>query len=354
MKIRLNKMIERICLAVALSACVLAGGCDDAAQYQKQINKIMNYDHENRIRLFLPKIMNKDGRYVPNYIEFKYVDVHQIKKVLNEERIEETERFLKDRKILRDADGFQVLFSDEDLKRFKKDKPSLEQLPMESDDAYFRRVLAYIPDKEVLRGVYRFSFLDKEHFNARERYKHDVWNKYLTSPDFAELSSNDLVIWVTYQCTELSLQNDFQYSVNATPNLNLLIRDSKSLPIFFDLGYEDSERLYRKHILLVWKNFNKTPLQKHALTVSGRYLAKDYFNPNTLYPKPVGRYREWLAEEIWWQMNRKVEFYFDEKGLCHFENEQQLFDESKNPPITFQPNIDECEKVPVTKIIKVF
>ena len=49
-------------------------------------------------------------------------------------------------------------------------------------------------------------------------------------------------------------------------------------------------------------------------------------------------YKEWLKKEIWWQIDRKIDFYFDEEGNCHFENERYLIDETLNPSVNFHSN----------------
>lgn len=141
-----TKIFYLACLLILAS---VLGGCDDAQLYQKQIEQIMNYNKGCVLRLFLRKSVDKSGRYVPEYIEIKYIPLQKILETFNQNRVEEAEKFLiKHKFVTTDKNPFFPLVSESDIENFEKSKNALLSLrPGESQDQYLNRFLGSIPDK---------------------------------------------------------------------------------------------------------------------------------------------------------------------------------------------------------------
>lgn len=355
-------------LACLLILATVLGGCDDAQLYQKQIEQIMNYNKDCVLRLFLRKPVDESGRYVPEYIEIKYIPLQKILETINQNRIEETEKFLKKHQFVRAVKNpFFPLVTESEIKNFEKAKNSLLELrPGESQEQFLNRFLENIPDKFFTKTINsdpihqeKFSLVvsgnivsvkypedqkmpKKIKVSLRELFVKEVWNKYLIPEECKLLHLDDVILWVTYYGTVFPLKNDLIYRIsNVSPEYVFAIKDSGNSPDFFYLGYERGANVYRSHVLLVWKKARGLLSNKNVLTVSGDLLAKDSFDTKILLPEPVGLYKKWLESEVWWKIHREIDVYIDDKGLCHFENERQLFDESQNPSVNFQVKLIE-------------
>ncbi len=309
-------------LNTLLILCLLTlTGCDDPHLYESQINAIMNYKNENCIRLFLPVERNKDNRYIPKYIELKYVDQNRLLDQIEIERKEELLRYLRIK-----------WYSDRDEIMEKVEKSPLKQ-KNESEETYTNRILGLIPEVKVGKTLDR----------TQTQIHQEVWDRYSIQNALSKIGPDDLLFWITYYGTIITIKDNLRFSLKKTePETNssskFLIKEAGFSDSLY-LGFEQSFFPNKKHYLLVFKNFKKQPFKRYTLEIKGKYIAKPSWN---LEYHSKNKSEEdiametWDKQEIWWYMDRTIDFYFDEKGNCHFENEQHLFDETTNPPPSFR------------------
>ncbi len=296
-------------------------GCDDLRQYENKLNTIMHYDTENCVRLFLPVERDKDNRYVPEYIELKYVDQNRLLEQIEVERREELLRYIDH---TRYADTLEII---------EKVKKSPLKHKNESEEAYTNRILGLIPEVKIGKKVDRTQL----------QIHQEVWDRYSVQQFLQTINRDDLLFWVTYYGALFTKKDALAFThkgIASDPIFvdKILIKEAGFFDVVY-VGFEQTELLNKKHYLLVFKNFKKQPFKRHTLEIKGKYLAKPSWNIeyHSKHKSEEDIAREaWDKKEIWWEMDRTIDFYFDEKGNCHFENEQRLFDETTNPPSSFR------------------
>lgn len=289
-----------------LSAC---------ARYESDLNRLMDYDFANRIRLFLPvEEMYKD-QYSPRYIEIKYVDQERVLKELDAERKLQLIRYLANSWNLELPDAMEKIV-----------KTPLKKAD-ETEESYKNRLFSVIPDVKSERKAYR----------TKEEMQREVWDLFRTEDIGKNTGNKDFLLWVTYWGADLTQNDRIEFSIDSyalsrkLKMESLLIKEGGTSDIF-TMEIESMALLYKKEYLVICKNFKPEPRTHYTLQIKGQYLAKLRYVFDKNQPSEL---KEGEPKERWWKINRQLEFYFDTKGYCHFENDQSLSDEPLNTTLNF-------------------
>lgn len=315
---RSDLSIKRLCIFFLLSLGCLLSGCDGLGSSRQVIDRALHYDKSGAIRFFFNLDSSQEVTPLPEYIQIKYVDQLKIKEWMEEDRYRETIKYLGS--IWgSDVDGFRKL---------GRKKIS------ESESDYLDRVQSYIPTHNALipNRLGEIKYVD-----LRQQYRMEVWKKYPMELAENKIDKDDLILWVSIFGNALSNADlHFDFSGLGEASFVFQIKQpSDLLAEAVSFGDGKSKFIAKKEMVIIWKQGNLKK-EHRSLTILGKYKAKEWVSPNLRTSKKLTQaYRDWLVSEIWWETHRQVDFYIDNQGLAHFENEQQLFDEAKNPSIIF-------------------